>query len=357
MGRTGLVLGLLFVGAALVVALTGGRTRAGLGERTSRPALPSPCQAGQASPSLPRPARSATPFAPDSIWNAPLPADAPVASNSTALVADLERQVRRYGAWINTDSYSTPIYTVPASQPCVPVTLDVVPTYPSAAELARAFGAGVPIPSDARPAPGSDRDLVVWQPATDTMWELWNARRVNGVWHARWGGRLNDVSKNPGYFTDPPDWGTAATSLALLGGTARISELRAGHIDHALAISIPEARRGVVIWPAQRTDGSLASPHAIPEGTRLRLDPNLDLNALKLPPLTRMIAEAAQRYGLLVRDQSGAVAFYGEQVTQSGPNPYTGPSGIFGNLSPQQLTAAFPWSHLEVVSAPVRPYQ
>jgi hypothetical protein len=199
--------------------------------------------------------------------------------------------------------------------------------------------------------------LVVWQPSTNTMWELWNARRVGGAWHARWGGRMDNVSKSAGYFTIPPDWGTAATSLALLGGTMRLSELRAGHIDHALGISIPQARRGVVAWPAQRTDGNLSSPDAIPEGTRFRLDPRLDLSKLKLPPLTRMIAEAAQRYGLFVRDQSGAVAFYGEQVTQPGLNPYSAADGIFGRLSPQRLTAAFPWSHLEVVSAPVHTYQ
>ena len=70
-----------------------------------------------------------------------------------------------------------------------------------------------------------------------------------------------------------------------------------------------------------------------------------------------MIAEAAQRYGLFVRDQSGAVAFYAEQPTQPGPNPYTGPGGAFGTLDPKALTAAFPWGYLEVVSAPVQPYK
>jgi len=282
-----------------------------------------------------------------------LRADTPVAANSTALVAELESQVSHFGTWINTDSYSTPIYTVPASQRRLPVTLDMPSTNPSTAELAAAFRAGVPIPPGARPAPGTDADMVVWQPSTDTMWEMWNTRLVGNTWHARWGGRMDDVSKNPGYFTNPPNWGIAATSLALLGGTMRISELRSGHIDHALAISIPEARTDAFAWPAQRTDGKLDSPNAIPEGTRFRINPQVDLNKLKLPPLTLMIAEAAQRYGLFVRDQSGAVCFYGEQVTQSGSSPYTGAGGIFSGLSPQQITAAFPWRDLEVVSSPV----
>lgn len=304
----------------------------------------------------PRVTARATPFAPDSIWNAPLAADAPIAPDSSVLVKDLIQQVVQYGAWINTYSYSTPVYTVPRSQRRVPVELDMPLTSPSAFELADAFRAGVPIPPGARPAPGSDADMVVWQPSTDTMWELWNAQRLGSVWHARWGGRMNDVSSNPGYFTDPPDWGTTATSLALLGGIMRISELRAGHIDHALGISIPHARQGVVAWPAQRSDGNLDSPDAIPEGTRFRLDPALNLNDLKMPPLTRMIAQAAQRYGLFVRDQSGAVAFYGEQQTGPGPNAYYGPHGIFGDEDPAQLLRAFPWSYLEVVSAPVHSY-
>lgn len=343
LGLAGLLIAVILLVAAVVTALSGNSTTTQLPTTPIAPRV--------------RLSSTATPFAANSIWNAQVAANAPLAPDSSALVRELERQVLHYGTWINTTSYSTPIYTVPASQPRVPVAYDGSTGYPSAARLARVFQAGLPIPPGARPAPGTDADLVVWQPSTDTMWELWNARRVGSTWHARWGGRLDRVSTSPGYFTDPPDWGTAATSLALLGGTIRISDLRAGHIDHALAISIPQARSGVVAWPAQRTDGNLDSPDAIPEGTRFRLDPKLDLSKLNLPRVTRMIAEAAQGYGLFVRDQSGAVAFYAEQPTQPGPNPYTGPGGAFGTLDPKALTAAFPWEYLEVVSAPVQPYK
>lgn len=297
---------------------------------------------------------SATPFAADSIWNAPIPADAPIAQNSAALVAELQRQAAAYKTWINTYAYSTPIYTVPASQPRVPIVLDQPNRSPSAQHLAQLFRSGAPIPADAKPAPGTDGDMVIWQPSSNTMWELWIAHRVGTVWHAQWGGRMDDVSKNPGYFTNPPDWGTTATSLALIGGTMRISELRAGHIDHALAIAIPEARQGVFALPAQRTDGKLNTPNAIPEGTRFRLNPRLDVARLDLPPVTRMLAEAAQRYGIIVRDTGGAVAFYAEQNTKAGSDPYYGPSGLFGGEDPGKLSEAFPWGQLQVVSAQLR---
>jgi hypothetical protein len=303
-----------------------------------------------------RPGTRPTPFAASSIWNAPVSAQAPVAPSSATLVAELERQVSSYGPWINTYAYSSPVYTVPSNQPRIPVVLDPPSGSPSAARLAQVLQSGVPIPPDARAAPGTDEAMVVWQPSSDTMWELWIAHRVGSIWHAQWGGRMDGVSSNPGYFDNPPDWGTSATSLALLGGTIRISELRAGHIDHALAISIPQARQGVIAFPAQRTDGKLNSPNAIPEGTRFRLDPRLDVNRLGLPPLTRMLAEAAQRYGIFVRDQSGTVSFYGEQNTEPGPDPYYGRSGLFAGEDPRKLTESFPWSHLQVVSAPLRSY-
>ena len=61
----------------------------------------------------------AAPFSPTSVWNSPLAADAPLAPDSTALVAELQRQVTAHGSWINTTQYSTPIYKVAATQPPV----------------------------------------------------------------------------------------------------------------------------------------------------------------------------------------------------------------------------------------------
>jgi hypothetical protein len=59
---------------------------------------------------------SAAVFARGSVWNAPLSASAPLDRDSAALVAGLDRQVAAYKPWINTDRFSTPVYTVPASQ-------------------------------------------------------------------------------------------------------------------------------------------------------------------------------------------------------------------------------------------------
>ena len=276
-------------------------------------------------------------------------AHAPLSPLSSTYVSELEQQVARYGPWINTTHYSVPVYIVGPGQPSVPVMLE---THGGSADLlARDLREGVPIPADAEPAEGTDHHLVIWQPSRNTMWELWLAGKHNGVWHARWGGRMTGVSTSPGYYSHPSDWGASATSLPLLGGLIRIGELRAGRIDHALAFAIPRAAATTFAFPAQRTDGSDHDPTAIPEGTRFRLNPRLDINALDLPRVTKIMALAAQRYGMILRDQSGAVAFYAEDPAPTRSEPYTGPHGLFAGEYPSQLLRDFPWSHLEVIRA------
>src|SRR5437660_1436042 len=89
-------------------------------------------------------------FAPNGVWNQPLAANAPLAKNSSTLSGTLNWEVANYGPWINTSSYSTPVYTVAANQPNVVVILDQ--TNP----LLAADFAQVPLPPDARPAAGTD---------------------------------------------------------------------------------------------------------------------------------------------------------------------------------------------------------
>jgi len=286
------------------------------------------------------------PFAPTSFWNAPLATGAPLDARSATWVTELRRQLSLTNPWINTTTYSTPVYTVPAGQPTVRVKLDG-----TSAPLQQAFEQ-VPIPADAKPAAGGDAHMVVWQPATDTMWEFWLASQKADGWHARWGGRMAGVSTNPGYFTAPnPGWGATATSLPLLGGLMRISELESGHIDHALAFAIPHTKLSSSwSWPAQRSDGDTDSPDAIPEGARFRLPADLDIDALKLPPVTAAIAKAVQRYGMVLRDKSGSVSFYAEDPTPTGSNPYPGLFKTWTNL----LFAKFPWDRLQALRTDMR---
>jgi hypothetical protein len=298
-------------------------------------------------------------FAATSVWNAPLPADAPLDQQSAVLTKTLRDTVAANlaagtGPWIERAATS-PLYTVPANQPTVRVQLDNPGTFHAA--LQQTFEA-VPIPPNAAPAIGPDAHMTVWQPSTDTLWELFKARKLADGWHASYGGAMSTTSRSAGYYDtsswpglSQPWWGATATSLPVIAGTIMISELRAGVIPHALALNIPWAKPKIYSFPAQRTDGTSTDPNAIPEGARFRLDPTLDIDKLSLPPMTRVMAKAVQRYGMIVRDQTGtAVSFFTENPSQLPADPYVGPSGFYGGLVPTQLTRPFPWEHLQLVN-------
>lgn len=84
------------------------------------------------------------------------------------------------------------------------------------------------------------------------------------------------------------------------------------------------------------------------------MNPSLNLEALGLPPVTLMIAEAAQRYGLFVRDYSPNVAFYAQDPTPTGSDPYEGTGGYFEGHYPRELLAGFPWRELQLLRMHLR---
>jgi hypothetical protein len=328
------------------------------------PAAPQTPPANPEPPSNPPAAPSEAPFrffSPSSFWNTPLLDDATLDPDSAALTDAFETTIMRgyqtgNGPWINTTDYSVPIYTVAADQPTVRVQL----SSPFSAPALQSAWSAVPIPADARPASGTDRTLVVWQPSADRMWEFWKLAQAGGEWTAAWGGAMQGVSANQGVYG--PEawpgakawWGSSASSLSIAGGLITLDDLQHGQIDHALALAIPNVRANFYASPAQRSDGDSSSPLSLPEGAHLRLDPSLDLVALHLPHLTLMIAEAAQRYGIYIRDRAKVTHFFAQDPTPTGANPYGGAGGYFEGRSPAQLLSQFPWDRLQLLQMDLR---
>jgi hypothetical protein len=211
------------------------------------------------------------------------------------------------------------------------------------------------LPADAQPAAGTDKHLVVWQPSTDRLWEFWHLEQAPDGWQAAWGGAIEKESSDPGAYGPEAwpgaktSWGASASSLSIAGGLITLEDLERGQINHALAMALPDVRAGVYASPARRSDGGDTEPLSLPEGAHMRLDPNLDLGSLHLPRLTLMMAEAAQRYGIVVRDQAANVTFYAQDPIPTGTEPYRGTHGYFEGQSPQQLLTFFPWSHLQLL--------
>ncbi len=300
-------------------------------------------------------------FSPTSFWNKHLADTAPLDPTSAGAMKAFQAEIARENRvgtppTINTRRWSVPIYTVPANQPTVRVEHEGRGDSPS---LQLAWKA-VPLPPGAHPAAGSDRHLVVWQPSSDKLWEFWHLRHDEAGWHARWGGAMEHVSTNPGVYGPEAwpgatnHWGATASSLALAGGLITLEDFAAGKIEHALAIGIPDVRAKEYALPAQRTDGTSTNPLSLPEGAHLRLDPELDLAALHLPPTTLIIARAAQRYGIFVRSLGSHVVFFGQDPVPTGTGPYMGAQGFFEGTEPSQLIADFPWEHLQLLKMNLR---
>lgn len=305
---------------------------------TPRPTVPG---APPAPPYSPAPGTGSPFFAPTSIWNTPLASNAPVDARSAALVGELNNELNGPTIpWINTTEWSVPVYTVAGGQPTSKVSLSGTQWAP----LVNAWQS-VPIPGDARAAGGSDGHLVVWQPTTDTMWEFWRLKGSGSSWSASWGGRMANVSGSSGIY--PDKMGGTATSVPLVAGLMTLDELEKGEINHALALAVPDPRKGHCVAPIHREDGTSSHPNAMPEGAHLRLPANLDVEALDVPEATKVIARAAQRYGMILRDKSGSVALYGEDPRPSGR--YDVYQKFFNGLQPDEIMERFPWDQLQVL--------
>lgn len=286
-------------------------------------------------------------FSPTSIWNTKLAANAELDARSTPWVTHLVDKVRTYGPWINTTQYSAPIYTVPSDQPNTKIWIDNYATPYQAPFQA------VPIPASATPGAGTDHQMVISQPSTDTMWEFWNVYQAADGWHAGSGGKMANLSQQNGIFPNvqtqlfPSPYGATATGLPLLGGMITPSELAAGNIPHVVALAIPHP---LMMWWftgwAQRSDGDSQDNCDVPEGTRFRLPASLNIAKLNLPPAGATIARAVQKYGMVVRDRAGAVTFFGQDPKTMSSNPYP---ALFGYKGPDQVLANFPWASMQAL--------
>jgi Tryptophan-rich Synechocystis species C-terminal domain len=304
-------------------------------------------------------------FSADSYIYQPLPSDAIIDPHSAAWVGDLLQANAAVAPTVSIEQYTNPIFIVGANQPTVQI-LAANSYAPLSAQLS-----AVPLPSDFKPDSGSDHEAIIFQPSTGKYWEVWvaaltgatttdSAGNVVPQWEASWGGYISNLATNSGSFSG--GFGTAASGLPLLAGLMTIAEQQAGVINHSIHFSIPQALAKVFVGAAMRTDGTSTNPNAIPEGATFRLPASLDLDSMVMDPYTRMIAEAVQKYGMVVSDTNGSGVGFTAQNPDGlyATDPYYGPNGILHTASSDPnnptnwgaagvLLASFPWSDLEAV--------
>jgi hypothetical protein len=257
-------------------------------------------------------------FSETSYWNTPLPADAPIDPRSGGFIDYLKGNVvgdfvmlsgaTEEGLW------APSIYWADPGHP----EYDVVATeYDLPPEFAT-----LRIPPGAEPGPSTDHEMIVYDVDRGYVAGLWLAEYDAGsdTWSAGGGdvyylasnglaGKLpqSDDSRNQGHRGVPPPT-----------FTIRWDEIEAGQIEHVLKVAIPNPGSGFV-FPMTGSDGDSDDPDAPPEGARFRLKPSIDLDSMDLTPAQYAIATAAQDYGFIVGDGSGApVSLSVENVVAEG---------------------------------------
>jgi hypothetical protein len=278
-------------------------------------------------------------YAADSPWNQAVPADAPIDPNSEAMVDQLVRDIQTGNQpTLSVREWSVTVYAADQNTPRFDV--DLVAGWSPYDKLLN-----LPIPTGALPDPAADGHLTIIDVSSGYEYDFWQAKqKSDGTWRASWGNRIPLGSS--GVY--PFGMSARGSGFASLAGMIWPGELAQGHIDHALVMSIPSAARGGPVWPATESDGRSRSDGAIPEGARLQMDPDLDLDGFNMTPYERIIAETLQTYGAFVGDVSGSVELEVINPISYPENPY--PEGWFD--SRWTLLTNIPWEHMRVLELP-----
>jgi hypothetical protein len=172
------------------------------------------------------------------------------------------------------------------------------------------------IPSGTTPNPAYDGWLSVIDRAKGVGYDFWRARREDDgsisyqfakTWKLEGPGFSKPVSEDA---VRAP--GARGSGLPLFAGVIGPAELKAGEINHALAISVPGLARGVYVQPASVTDG-VGSPKSLPAGARLRLKDSALMAQPKgknVRPSVEAILVALRKYGAIVVDRASVPTLY-----------------------------------------------
>ena len=154
---------------------------------------------------------------------------------------------------------------------------------------------------------GGDMHAVIVQGGTCRLYETWNTRVRHGRWVAGSGATWSLTSN----ALRPNTWTSAdAAGLPILPGLLRLSEVRAGRVNHAIRFTTDVTSRHH-LWPARHDAGSQDSLAFPPMGARFRLEASYPLTGYGT--LARRVIMAMKRYGLVLADNGSPWYFQGEQ--------------------------------------------
>ncbi len=279
----------------------------------------------------------------DWLWS-PIPANPVLDTNSGAMVASLSSTAGGAMRIANMYDYGVTIVnpsSVDTNTPRYDIAFANEPAWGS-----DPFGADtMPIPNGTIVPPGSDGHVTVADPINGKVYSLWQGVHSTG-WSASWGGVTSlhgDGRETSGTST--------ATGLSRYAGVIRGSEIAAGQIPHALFFATDMAHTTEFRYPAIKTDGTNAAGVAfpIPEGTRVQLDPAIDVTAISgITAGEIAVAKALQIYGAYCGDRGSARMAFIFEYLNDGTNP--GQVYVNAGLGWDYFDMShIPWSSLRVL--------
>jgi hypothetical protein len=243
-------------------------------------------------------------FPANNVWNTAI-TDLPVASQSAAWLVSMSSST----TFLHPDfgpsgdpgaPYGIPFVVVSPLHPLVHVSFDYADQsdrgpYP--------FGASTPVEGGSKAT--GDRHAIMVDPATCTLYELYDAR-YSPAGSTAGSGAIWNLRSNK---LRPAGWTSAdAAGLPILPGLLSYSEVRSGKITHALRMTA-ETTDARYIWPARHEAGAREDPSLPPMGARFRLKASFDVR--RYSKKAQVVLRAMQQYGLILADNGSNWYFQG----------------------------------------------
>lgn len=298
------------------------------------------------------------PYPGSSIWNVPL-------DWSMARIHPMNDQMMsaffKSRDWIGADTsqYTPNVYWASNGTPLVPVQLLKNRFRDAMNDQTLQYGqsAGIvwmPLPLNARPAEGSDGQLVVINLDTGEEWGL-NEGHVDGEGNWFAGGIYRYHINNSGI--PPQGFGQRGAGIGQLAGIVRRCEVDRGRIDHAVTLAYDYPCESEICqqngWPAaippfRKTDGRGASSFDIPEGARLAI--RLEISQGDIIQACAGIkgcivwALNMQEYGGFIVDNSDHPKTYAEGNATADWDPLVWTPNMLQNI-PQEWYVVIDWNY------------
>ncbi|HMG03651.1 MAG TPA: hypothetical protein VK596_10990 [Edaphobacter sp.] len=244
------------------------------------------------------------PFAANNAWRQNI-ANAPVDGNSGNLVSFIggANLYANFGAGTYDGNIIGIPYTVVSGSPLTTInyTLYGDESDPGPMPIATStLIEGSPNPGD------GDRHVLVLDRDNCWLYEIGGAYpQGDGTWQAAAGAVWDMQNAN----ARPLRWtSTDAAGLPVFPGLVRYDEVAAGHIDHAIRMTLRRSRAAFVA-PATHWAGNSTDANAAPMGMRMRLKAGYDISSF--PPQAKVILTALKNYGMIMADNGSNLFLIG----------------------------------------------